>query len=188
MCDVQSECVAYVIATFPKQVQTDAISAEVIGADYLFSILPQLPHLDEPWESRLAYYASKHLLVLRPILIDSANYAEHLAKVSDWTGKGIRKNLIEGLKHMTPEKLWMVELSVPELFSANRRKIGEVLLHAETPPGSPRDFSSFILARLPGCFALYEGGGPTEPRYRFVPSGADGHVELAGCEEAALNA
>ncbi len=79
----------------------------------------------------------------------------------------------------------MIELSIPELFSANKRKLGEVLLRAEGKVGHKRNMTSFILARLPGCFSLYRGGGPKKPEYSFIPSGAEGHVELFGCEESA---
>jgi hypothetical protein len=77
----------------------------------------------------------------------------------------------------------MIELSVPELFSANLRKVGEVLVRAEVLPKVDRDLGSFALARLPGYFALLDGGNPTHPRYKFIPSGAEGHVELIGCED-----
>ncbi len=183
LCSIQPECVAYIIATLPKVVQVDPIKAEAVGADYLFSMIPDLPHYSEPWETRLSFYARQNLLVLRPILIDFNEYASHMARISDWTRNGIRNNLVHNLRSLSNEKVWMVELSIPELFSANRRKIGEVLLQAEVPGGTSRDFSNFLLARLPGCFALYEGGGPSRPKYRFIPSGTQGHVELYGCEE-----
>ena len=75
---------------------------------------------------------------------------------------------------------WLIELSVPELFSANRRKVGEVLLRADVDPGIKRNFNNFVIARLPGNFVLYDGGGPSNPRYTFIPSGAKSHVELYG--------
>ena len=46
----------------------------------------------------------------------------------------------------------MIELSLPELFSANLRKVGEVLVRAELLPATDRDLTSFVLARLPGYF------------------------------------
>ena len=179
-----SQCVAYVISTMPKEVQLNPVRAEVIGADYLFTILPQLPPSNNPWAQRLAQYANMHLLVLRPYLLDPAEYTAHLAKVKDWQGKAVRETLIRDLRaKLTKERLWMIELSVPELFSANLRKVGEVLVRAELLPTADRDLASFVLARLPGFFALLEGGTPADPRYQFIPSGAEGHVELIGCED-----
>jgi hypothetical protein len=68
------------------------------------------------------------------------------------------------------------------LFSANLRKVGEVLIRAEFLPAVDRDLGSFVLARLPGYFALLSGGTPADPQYQFIPSGAEGHVQLIGCE------
>lgn len=180
-----SQCVAHVISTMPKEVQLNPVRAEIIGADYLFSILPQIPINNNPWAQRLKFYAERHLLVLRPYLLDPAEYTAHLAKMKDWQNKTIRSQLVSALKaNLTKERLWMIELSVPELFSANLRKVGEVLVRAEILPAVDRDLGSFVLARLPGYFALLAGGGtPSNPKFQFIPSGAEGHVELIGCED-----
>ena len=95
----------------------------------------------------------------------------------------LRETLIRALRaNLTKERLWMIELSLPELFSANLRKVGEILVQAELLPAVDRDLASFVLARLSGYFALLEGGTPTDPQYQFIPSGADSHVQLIGCE------
>ncbi len=180
-----SECVAHVISTMPNEVRLNPIRAEVIGADYLFTILPQLPPYGNQWAKRLSFYAGQHLLVLRPFLLGRDEYVKHLGEVRDWQGKPITRHWLAILKRLLPdERIWMIELSVPELFSANLRKVGEVLLRAEVSPTVGRDLTSFILARLPGYFALYDGGSASNPRYQFIRSGADGHVQLYGCEQS----
>jgi hypothetical protein len=179
-----SECIAHVIGTMPKEVKVNPVYAEVIGADYLFTILPQLPAKKNLWAQRLSKYAGARLMVLRPYLLNSTEYTAHLAKVRDWDGEPLRADLISALRaNLLKEHLWMIELSVPELFSANLRKVGEVLVRAEVLPAVKRDLGSFILARLPGYFALLAGGSPSNPQYQFIPSGAEGHVELIGCED-----
>ena len=128
-------------------------------------------------------------LVLRPVLIDNAAYPDHLRKLADWGHKRIYKTRIRDvagvLRFEACEKLWMIEISVPDLFSTNKRKLGEVLLLAEADPGYTRDFSSFLLARLPGFFITITslGARPLTPEFRFVDSGVEGHVQLYGCEE-----
>ena len=181
-CVSQSDCVAYVIATMPKEVMLNPIEAEVIGAEYLLSILPQMPPLSPLWAKRLEAYAKSHLLVLRPILLDCSRYSDHLAKLNDWDGHHIPRALVKAIKRISPSLMWVIELSVPELFSANRRKIGEVLLHAERKPGTQRDFDSFLLARVPGYFAFHTGGTKANPQFTFVPTGVHGHVPLWACE------
>lgn len=176
--------VAHILSTMPKEVKLNPLRAEVIGADFLFTVLPQLPADGNSWARRLLRYAKRNQLVLRPCLLDPDDHTRHLAQIMDWHYKTIRAEWITALKaNLTKEKLWMIELSVPELFSANLRKVGEVLVRAELAPTDDRDFGSFVLARLPGYFALFEGGNATNPKFQFIPSGAEAHVEMIGCEE-----
>jgi len=95
--------------------------------------------------------------------------------------------MLEVLRSLADQVLWMVELSVPELFSTNLRKVGEVLIRAQQNIGTrtlKERLSGFFLARLPGYFALLTGIKSKKPRFSFISSGADGHVELFGCEES----
>jgi hypothetical protein len=181
-CAMQSQCVAYVLATLPRNVEVNAIAAEAIGADFLFSMLPQIGSLNQQWGNWLSFYARQNLLVLRPILTTTKLYAEHLKTVTDWGYNHVRPELPKAIARLDESHVWMVELSVPELFSANRRKVGEVVILAEAKPGHNRDFGNYLLSRVPGYFAFYKGGGVASPRYAFVPSGLEGHVPLFGCE------
>ena len=183
-CQMQNECVMFVIGTMPKKVKLDAIRAETIGSDYLLTLLKDYPKKDNVWGNRLIDYAQQNLLVLRPILVNSEEYIKHLRKVRGWDYEKINEEVLEAIKPLLgQEKLWMIELSVPELFSANKRKVGEVLLRAEKPASTKRDFENYVLARLPGYVGLYKGTSASEPDYLFKQSGIPGHVELFGCEE-----
>ena len=175
--------VAGVIGTLPKQVALNPIQAEIIGADYLFSILPELPG-SEIWKERFKWYAEKHLMVLRPVLVEKSEYITHLRAVSNWDRKKINQTQISTLNKTLKEGYyWLVELSLPELFSANKRKVGEVLLNAEEKATACRDFKNFALARLSDRLVFYSGGSALNPEYEFIDSGAQGHVELFGCED-----
>lgn len=182
----KADLVAAVIGTVPNEVKTDPIEAEVIGADYLFRILQQgLPYVGH-WGERLALYAEAKMLVLRPVLLDRERYLDHLRDVRDWRNGRIDEGDIAALSRTIPSgRLWLVELSVPELFSGNRRKVADVLLDAERPPGKARDCRSFVIARLPGCFALISGDGASAgTKFRFLQNPLGEHVELYGCERA----
>ena len=181
LCKKREERVVCVIATIPKKVKVSPVSAEAIGAEYLFSMLPQMPAMSGPWQERLAWYARRNRLVLRPILVDGPQYARHLSIITDWDGDPIDHRYVRFLeKELPKENLWLIELSVPELFSANRRKIAEVLIRAEVPANAR---NAFMIARLPGCFAGKTNQDPSNPEFRFVPSGVKGHVPLFGCEQ-----
>lgn len=178
-CPMETEGVAYVISTMPKSVKMRPIDAEVIAADYLLTMLPQIPAIQNPWYERLKKYANMDMLVLRPIIITPDDYTRHLYDVRDWNGKNIRRDIIEDLKmYLQDEFYWLIELSIPELFPANRRKVGEILIRAKTSSGQGRNMKNFVIARLPSHFALYESGGSSKPKYQFIPSGVASHVEL----------
>lgn len=179
ICLMDIGCVVYVIGTRPQEVEMDPLQAEAIGVDYLFSMLPQLPDLEHAWNNRLLEYSNNNQLVIRPILVKCRDYKEHLKKIRDWDKNKSKVSIVIDDDWW----LWLVELSVPELFPANRRKVGEVVLRAEHKPTCFRDFKNLLFARIPGFFALYIGGGAENPRYEFIPSDLKSHVELYGCEE-----
>jgi hypothetical protein len=107
-CVSQSDCVAYVIATMPKEVLVNPVEAEVIGADYLLSILRQIPGLSASWARRLEVYAKVNLLVLRPILIDCSAYSDHLTKLSDWNGNRVSPAIAKAIKGISHSSIWRV--------------------------------------------------------------------------------
>jgi hypothetical protein len=179
-CVLDVGCVVHVIGTLPRGVKMNALQAEVIGADYLFAMLRELPDTSERWRRRLSDYADQSRLVLRPVLVTGKEYSQHLSAVTDWS---YRKLGFE-LQFAAESYFWMVELSVPELFSANRRKVGEVVLRAEMVPTSARDLKSLFFAPVPGFFVFHVRGGSSRPPYEFVPCPLQSHVELYGCEES----
>lgn len=124
-------------------------------------------------------------MVVRPVLLRSSEYLEHVGKLIGWDYSRIRPDTIQTLRE-SPQLpngwVWMVELSVPELFSANRRKVAEVLIRADRALAS--DVQSYVLARVPGYFAFPAGGMGEPAKYRFIDTGAEGHVSAFGCEDA----
>lgn len=152
--------------------------------DYLCSILPLLPHDAGVWGKRLLNFFNQKRCVLRPVLIEGNEYGKHLSFVKDWKGKKINKKHLDIFDNMFKRgKIWMIELSVPELYSTNKRKIGEILLEAEKPAGTVRDFNNFILARLPGYFVSLNNITGGIPGFSFTRSIVKNHVQLFGCEK-----
>lgn len=186
LCKRESRCVSYVIGTFPDGVRVDSCEAELMGVDYLRPLLEQLPEQDQDWSKRLHRYFAGRFSVFRPLLIDPDDYIRHLELVRDWRDERIAEDHIENLRNefQGTEKLWMIELSIPELFSANKRKIAEVLVRAEREYDPGRRFDNFLLARLPGWFAFLKKVDDSGPEFMFRSSVVTEHVELYGCEES----
>jgi hypothetical protein len=180
LCREESDCIAYVIATLPTNVRVSPVWAEVIGADYLFRIRQEPIAKPNEWWARLETYANDYKLVLRPVLVTASEYAQHLRAMKDLGKKTVPSDLADWVAQFSNKPLWMVELSVPELFSTNRRKLGEVLLWADRPPGTSRDFGNFMLARVPGYFVFFTGPNFSTAEFSFLPSPVVGHVSLFG--------
>jgi hypothetical protein len=72
-----------------------------------------------------------------------------------------------------------VEVSVPDLFSTNKHKIGELLLDATRPFTNKADFTLFVLARFPGCYLFFDKlDGQGKPQFIKVKSLIQSHTEL----------
>lgn len=179
LCRMDPEGVVYLIATLPGEIKLLPINAEALGAHFLISLLEKMPVADNKWFGRLKYYAYCYKLVLRPILVSKFEYIKHLKELRDWENDSIDLDLIKAFDtFMEEEPYWLVELSIPELFPANKRKVGEVLIRGNIDFDQANPFNSFVMARLPCFFALYSNGTSNNPNYEFIPSGINGHVAV----------
>ncbi len=90
------------------------------------------------------------------------------------------RQLLDFLERGLPEALWVVEVSLPHLFPANERKLGEVVLNAaySMNAADPLSFNAFCLARLPTRYFLVSGVTKGKPQFSEVPSALKSHVPL----------
>jgi len=179
-----SEWVAHVLSPLPTDIKVSPLEAEVLGLEYLRAILHELPDDGNRWGDRLLEYMVKGQCVFRSILCKGSEYAEHLKKLRGWKEGKIDGGTAAAMgKSLSNQKIWIVEMSVPELFSTNLRKIGEVVIFSERPiPPGISNFTNFVLARLPGYFALRQSNKPKSGSFQFFPSGINSHVALYGAE------
>lgn len=182
-CSLQKSSVAYAIGTLPKRIEMDPIEAESMAAYLLPPVLEKAPKKYSPWRSRLQIYMENELLVLRPLLVTGVQYQKHLTKIIGWDKQKLSVDDINILDAFTKDDFWMVELSVPELFSANRRKVGELLLWANKKPDINKKFESFCLSRIPGCFAFFTEMQENGPSFFYRPTEIKDHVQLYDCEK-----
>jgi len=90
--------------------------------------------------------------------------------------------VIEILRRLLPPMVWVAEVSVPQLFPANERKVGEILLDPRVPCDSEHDvnYDAFLLARVPGHYFLVESVSGKTPLFMEIPSLLNSHVPLLG--------
>jgi hypothetical protein len=150
-----------------------AVDAEAVALVYLNAIAGLLTTSDGGWLERFKAFADADLLVLRPLLIHRDEYLTHLSACGCWSGMETDPEAIEKVRLILPEWLWMVEASAPELFSATRRKFGEVLIRADLAVPKPMDISLLLGLRLPGQFLNIEG-----QTLQRIDTGTTAHVAL----------
>ena len=84
------------------------------------------------------------------------------------------------LKHLLPERIWVVEISIPQLFPANERKLGEVVLNPYTSfnPKRPINFDLFLFARVPALYFFVSEVISGRPKFMSIPSNIGSHTSV----------
>jgi hypothetical protein len=171
--------VQYVVALQPSGVRYSGVVAEAIAVDYLYSLLPQLDSARVRWLERLISSAREQQVVLRAVAMSRKRYTDHLLRARDWHYHPEEQRICRSIKANVPEHLWVVEISLPELFPANQRKLGEIVLDATKKPSPTLDFGSFLFGRFPGRFLLVKRlRSDGSPEFVSVPSGLKSHTPL----------
>jgi hypothetical protein len=174
-----SDQVLLVIGIVPQACQFDGIEAEAIAIDYLYSIAKTIDATKGKfWSKKLREACDKTWVVLRPVLIKGDDYANHLEALAGWSGQRVDPRIPPLLREHFKKLYWMVEISYSELFPANRRKLGEILLNAEIRPTTGRNYQSFVLARLPENFYFLSKITSGVPSYTTLPTRLDDHIGI----------
>lgn len=178
---VNPKNVQYVLALLPRGVKYDALTATAIATDYFYSIKRKrkLDRRGNIWVRRLIVWAKQQEVVFRAIAATKSEYLSHLTKITDWHGNREDKIILDVFRTSLPSHLWLIEISLPELFPINRRKLGEIVLDATKKPESDRDYEAFLLARFPGqYFFIQSVSNNNVPKFLPFPSQFISHTSL----------
>jgi len=178
---LKAELVRHAFVLLPHGFAYDGFVAEMIAANFFYSIVGHLADSKNEWYLRLVEAARVRKLILRVVPVTKAAYLAHLQKMDDWDHHTERKDaLVEIDRVIQPGFMWMIEVSFPDLFPTNKRKVGEVLLDASQPLPAELTFDMFVIARFPGAYVLPERmeGGNGGPQFLSVPSDLISHTEV----------
>lgn len=192
---ISSEHVKYMVILLPDGFRADPVQAEVAAAHVLYTIFDLVPEDVSNcfWHTKLRGYVCKQDVVLRTRAVTADRYAKHLGTMVDWDGNQAGTD-IGFLKRFLPRNLWMVELSIPEIFSTNYGKLGEILIAGDIDLAVDENTSydeqlnayldNVAFVRLPGIF-LVRIKAPNAKHSRFIPldSPIVGHSPLYGCRK-----
>lgn len=186
--------VSYVVALLPDGFEADPLQAEVAAAHVLYTLFSLVPQKYQRsfWFPELTTYVENQDVVLRTHAVCSREYSVHVGEMQDWDGctSGFPAGF---LSRILPEKLWMVEVSIPEVFSTNYGKLGEIVITGEADllvdSDAPDEqllnayLSQVVFVRLPGVALVRVSVQREKSIPRFVPlqCGICGHTPLYGC-------
>ncbi len=174
----------YVVEFLKPGVRYNGLQAEALALNYLYSILIHIRSDKNDWLRRLAHYAHPDIqrVVLRAVAVDRKAYIRHISDNTDWYQNSESTRTIEVLRQGLPDLLWMVEVSIPQLFPANERKLGEILLNATIPVDSAVKNASefYVLARLPGAYFFEQTSDYDHSGFLRVPSELQSHFPVMG--------
>jgi hypothetical protein len=170
--------VSLIIALRPHGYCYPAYEAEMVASIIFYSILDQLPRRNI-WIKRLASYVQQRKLILRTVPNDKDQYTSYFKDLEDWKFNKESENIVDAISQFLPNKLWVIEVGIPDLFSTNKRKLGELLLDATMPLNEQQPMSLFVMARLPGCYVFLEDfSNPMQPKFSAVKSNLTDHTHV----------
>ncbi|MFL6844111.1 MAG: hypothetical protein ACJ8ER_04440 [Allosphingosinicella sp.] len=149
-----------IIAIRDNPIGTASQFAEANTASQLANLLPTLSKLGSGrWFDYLT--AKQRKYVLRTILVTKEEYLTHLRTARGHDGSRMSSSEVRPFKNL-PDRFWMVEFSLPPLFTGNHSKLGEAIVSVDKVAESPDD-ASILALRLPALALLAEGAGPLMP-------------------------
>lgn len=182
-----SDQVKYVAALRPADTAYGAVFAEAIGVDFLYSMAQTLGASGNYWVKRLIRHVIAQDVVLRTIYMGRGQYVEHLRNSRDWQGNSENEGILDAFQTSLPDHLWIVEVSIPELFPANYRKLGEMILDARVPLSPyPPNVSIGLLARFPEAYFINANPKPHSVGFKTVPSALTSHVPVYRASHASF--
>lgn len=144
----------YAIVIIPDGVTTPSWEAEwasIVILNTFLQIGDQNSALDD-WSKRL--FKRERPWVVRSFLVKKAIYAKSIES-PDYAGSTYtpyeRDQILDGL----PDLFWLTEVSLPDLYSANKTKIVDVFYPSDCSPltDNSKLFSRWIQIRLPNVLA-----------------------------------
>lgn len=175
-CQVQ-----YVVELMQKGVNYSGTIAEAQSLQFIYSMKPQLD-TSNPWTSRLAFYSDPQVqrVILRTVSVKKELYLAHLHAIEDWQANTENPAVIRELEPLLSNQLWVVEISIPQLFPANERKLGDIVLNADQICDIEKevDYSLFLFARVPGEYLCVKSVNQYGPIFDSIKSKIQSHVEL----------
>lgn len=173
----------YAIAIIPSQVTTHPREAEWGAINVFKDILDWRVgsnHKLDIWTTRLfgnivysLEYFKTRPVVIRTLLCSKKDYRENL-EGHDFEGNYFSESDKEELTNGLPDLFWLSEITLPELYTANRNKIVDVIYRCDYHSEEEEEiFKNWIQIRFPFVLIKLKGDKPIA-----IPMSVKGHYPL----------
>jgi len=150
-----------IVPLCPIKIVNSSVWAESTASLFLNNLLADIQSAAQPyatgdWWSYIT--ASDRKYILRSILISREDYLRHIGSICGHDLSRMKQTelmLFRGL----PELFWMVEFTLPALYTGNRSKLGEVLLSSVARRDPTNLGGLFLGIRMPKVFASLDAMG-----------------------------
>jgi hypothetical protein len=190
---ISPDKVDYVVELLRPGIKFGGAQAEALALSFLYSVLnwrnQQTGLPQNTWLERLVYNAQDDVqrIIFRAITVERDTYIRHLSTEKDWDQNSEDKPAIDILRESLSNALWVVEVSIPQLFPANERKLGDIVLNGEiTLSDGQGNRSPFLFMRLPGYYFSASTPGSSGPDFVTAPSKLMSHMPVIRLTETRL--
>jgi len=155
---------AEAVGIVPKEVKLGGLLAEEWATSVFVRLIDPVKQFNPVpyWLDRLV----KGPLACRTTLQTRDQYISHIEAMTKLLGKILEPALKTELQAL-PYWLWISELTLPQLYTANRHKIADVILNAEADEKMHSSGASLLAMRLPGYWGFWH----TKKNYSFPVTG-----------------
>jgi hypothetical protein len=112
-------------------------------------------------------------LTCRTFVSTAEDYLNHLSNCEDDSGNNVGDEILQTIKNVLPNLVWITEISVSDLFCGNKAKLGDVVSRVDFQfkGTTPHDLEAVEFVWFPG-FAVIQLMFPTEiewPLTGYIP-------------------
>ena len=174
-----------VLGIVPANIELYPMAAEIMASVVLSNVLGENFLKDCYWLRALRQEeaAPGKWVVLRTLFTSKAMYKQHLNDIEDVEGNALTKREIDAIiAGQSPDHFWMTEIMMSDVYTANKRKVGEILFALEEPQDAAASYTDSVFS---GCIAIRLPGNIIVPDVGLEEIGLDfretkliGHVPL----------
>lgn len=171
----------YAFSFLPGSIDVIPYLAEKVAISLVSNLANSLSAQPNKWLERVRQQIRHRRkgVVARTVICSKRDYIEYLRSTdtgTDSDGRG-PVTTIPGPLANAPDDMWLTEISLPDLYTANKRKLGDILTDAQTGTVNGQSTANFVWGWLPGMqLAPHHGGSAADLTVATWP--LTGHVKI----------